>query len=74
MLRRNLRFSFDAFDLSASPAHLRTFLRYYFYKGVYLVGGADDYLSRTGTSSSFLGAGIDLTNDDLKVLMSKLAF
>lgn len=74
MLRRSLRLSFDAFDLSNSPAHLRAFLRYYFYKGVYLVGGTDDFLSRTGTQSSFAGAGLDLTNDDLKVLMSKMAF
>lgn len=74
LLRRQLRLSFDAFDLSASPAHLRAFLRYYLYKGVYLHGGTDDFLSRTGTSSSFAGAGIDLTNDDLKVLMGKLSF
>jgi phospholipid/cholesterol/gamma-HCH transport system substrate-binding protein len=72
--QRSLRFSTDVYEFSSSPPHLRSYARYYFYKGIYMTGGADDILSRNGTYSSFVGAGIDLTNDDLKLLLSKSPF
>ncbi|MGE3975671.1 MAG: MlaD family protein [Bdellovibrionales bacterium] len=72
--KRSLRWSTEAYEFSNNPPHLRSSLRYNFYRGIYLIGGADDILSKGGTYSSFLGAGIDLTNDDLKLLLSKSPF
>lgn len=74
MLRRKLRLTFDAFDFSQNSAHLRTFARYDIFKGIYLIGGLDDFVSRVGLSSPYIGAGIDLTNDDLKALLTRINF
>jgi len=74
LLRHKLRLSLEAFDFSGGTAHLRGSVRYSFYKGIYLQGGADDFASQTGTYSSFLGVGLNLTNDDIKTLVSKVSF
>lgn len=74
LFKKRLRLSTDIYDFSNSPPHLRSSARYYVVRGIYFTGGADDILSRDGTFSSFIGAGIDLTNDDLKMLLTKSPF
>ncbi len=69
--RRRLQFSLELFDFA--DTRLRTTARYSFYPGLYLMAGADDMLDAVN-QSAFVGAGIFLTNDDLKVLMSKVSF
>lgn len=70
---RKLRLSFDAFDFAADQPHLRAGIRYNLIHGIYLVGGGDDFAD-SDEVSGYLGAGIDLTNDDLKLLLSKMSF
>lgn len=68
---RRLRFSLEAFDFD--DVNLRAFLRFNVFKGIYLIGGGDR-LGDSHLRSSFVGAGIFITNDDLKLLASKLSF
>ncbi len=73
--RRNWRFSVEAFDFD--NLYVRSFVRYNFFKGAYVIGGADHLLDIGGDGregSFFLGAGIFLTNDDLKLLGSQFSF
>lgn len=73
-LRRKFRLSTELFDVREKDgARLRSSLRYSVIKGIYVVGGFDDY-ARPKDSSSYIGAGLDLTNDDLKALLGKLSF
>ncbi|MCB0414032.1 MAG: MCE family protein [Bdellovibrionales bacterium] len=68
MLRNKLRFSVEAYDFE--DFHLKSFIRYNIWNGVYVIGGADD-VTDPNNMSSFIGAGLFLTNDDLKVLATK---
>lgn len=54
--------------------NLRAFARYNFFRGVYVVGGGDDLVSTAGNGSAFFGAGLFLTNDDLKLFASQVSF
>ena len=69
-----LKFSLEAFEFGNDSPHMRGSVRYSFMRGFYLVGGADDFLSTEGTYSSFVGAGIDLSNDDIKKLATQVPF
>jgi len=68
--RNRAKFTLEAFSLS--QVNLRAQLQYNLYKGIYLVGGASDMLGNSGRTSGYLGAGLFLTNDDLKLLASSL--
>lgn len=72
--RRRMRLSMEAFDFSDSNSHLRASARYSVTRGIYITGGADDFTSKTGLFSSYIGAGLDITNDDLKLLFTKVSF
>jgi phospholipid/cholesterol/gamma-HCH transport system substrate-binding protein len=72
-LRRNLRLGLDAFDFSADRPHLRGSVRYNLVYGLFLTGGADDFLNKN-SYSTYIGAGLDLTNDDVTMLFSKVPF
>jgi phospholipid/cholesterol/gamma-HCH transport system substrate-binding protein len=67
LLHDKLKLSLEAFEFS--KMNLRTQIQYSFYKGVYVVGGVEDMLDKSSKRSSYLGAGLLLTNDDLKLLM-----
>ena len=71
MLGDKLKFTLEAFDFA--DTNLKSYLRYDLYKGFYLVGGGNDLLD-SQNSSTFFGGGLFLTNDDLKVLASKVSF
>jgi phospholipid/cholesterol/gamma-HCH transport system substrate-binding protein len=69
---RNLRASFEAFHFQ--DLELRAFLRYNFFHGFYVTGGGDNLLGNDRRpSSAFVGAGIFITNDDLKTLATKFS-
>ncbi len=73
LLKGSLRFSVEFFDFR--DAQLRAFVRYSLFKGVYLTAGGDNLLDNgSDESSGFVGAGIFITNDDLKMFASKLSF
>lgn len=70
LLDRKLKFSMEFFNFS--HANLRIFARYNFFKGIYATGGVDNVLNTDNQFSTFIGAGLFITNDDLKVLASRL--
>ncbi len=73
LLNKKLRISAEMFDFK--DAQLRFFARYNFLRGVYLIAGGDNLLgSNDEDPTAFVGAGIFITTDDLKVLASKFAF
>lgn len=69
--RNKMRASVDAFDFDTP--NVRAYLRYSFFKGMYVVGG-QQFIFENGNdnASSFIGAGLYLTNDDIKVLLSQI--
>lgn len=71
MFRRRLQLSMELFDFEES--YMRAFARYNLFRGVYLVGGGDNILNDE-LASTFFGAGIFLTNDDLKIFASRISF
>jgi len=66
--RRKLRLSMEAFNFGAT--NLRAQAQYSLIHGVYILGGMQDMLDKSGARSGYLGAGIFITNDDLKLLLS----
>lgn len=67
---RDLRLSTELYEFQA--LQWRAFVRYNFFHGFYLIGGGDNLLSKdVGKASAFFGAGLFLTNDDLKLLAAK---
>jgi len=70
-LRRKLKLSVEAFDFT-SNFNLRAYARYTVFNGIYLMGGGEDLVSSKGRQAGFVGGGIFLTNDDLKMLVSKI--
>ncbi len=68
---RKLRASVEAFDFQDTV--IRAYLRYNLFKGLYLVGGGDN-LANPALRSAFIGAGLFLTNDDLKLFATRYAF
>ncbi len=72
LLRNRLRFTTEAFEFS--KLNLRASLTYNLYKGIYVTGGVADILDRSNRYSNYIGAGLFLTNDDMKLLMTKMPF
>jgi len=73
LLNKKLRLSIEAFDFE--DVYIRTFVRYNVFSGIYVTAGGDNLASSGGTKASgFVGAGLFLTNDDLKVLATKFSF
>jgi len=72
LFNRKLRFSVEAFNLEKT--NLRVSARYDLFYGLYVMAGQQDMLDKESTRSSYLGAGLFLTNDDLKLLLTKSPF
>lgn len=72
LFRRRLKLSVEAFDFS--QLNLRASARYNIFHGIYLMGGGEDLASKTGRASAFFGGGLFLTNDDLKLLLTRMPF
>lgn len=70
--RKKARISFEAFNLE--KANLRLSARYMMSYGFYLTGGLSDALDKSNQRSGYIGAGLFLTNDDLKLLLSRSPF
>ncbi|WP_413290244.1 MlaD family protein [Bdellovibrio sp. HCB337] len=66
--RRKLRLSTEVFDFGST--NIRVQAQYSLIHGFYILGGMNDMLDKSGAQASYLGAGIFLTNDDLKLLLS----
>ena len=73
LMNRNLRFSAEFFDFE--ELQIRAFVRYNFFKGAYVIAGGDNMLGNGDlVASPFFGAGLFITNDDLKTLASLVRF
>lgn len=66
--RQKFRLSAEAFDFG--KLNLRTYARLDLTRGLYLTGGVSDALDKSNARSGFVGAGLFLSNDDLKLLLS----
>jgi phospholipid/cholesterol/gamma-HCH transport system substrate-binding protein len=66
------RFKFTIEALEFSNLNLRSQLQYNFYRGMYLNVGVQDIFNKGSKYSNYLGAGLLLTNDDLKMLLTKV--
>ncbi|MNY72352.1 hypothetical protein D3C86_2108860 [compost metagenome] len=66
--RRKIKVSLEAFDFTRT--NLRGSVSYSFYRGLYVTGGINDALDNNHAQSGYLGAGLLLTNDDVKFLLS----
>ncbi|MGZ3773264.1 MAG: MlaD family protein [Pseudobdellovibrionaceae bacterium] len=67
--KRKLKFTVEAFDFTKT--NLRSSLSYTLWRGIYLTGGINDAFDKSNSRSGFFGAGLFLTNDDLKLLLTK---
>ena len=70
LYRNKLYFTMEAFDFG--KLNLRAQLQYNVWKGIYVLGGYQDILNKSDKRSNYIGAGLLLTNDDLKMLLTKL--
>lgn len=70
--RNRLRLTTEAFEFS--KMNLRASITYNLYKGIYVTGGVSDLLNRSDSRSNYVGAGLFLTNDDMKILLTKMPF
>ncbi len=70
-LKDRLQLTFEAFDFGSSERkpHLKAYGEYRLMKHLYLSGGWDDFLSKEGNSSPFMGFSIKFNDDDLKYLL-----
>jgi phospholipid/cholesterol/gamma-HCH transport system substrate-binding protein len=66
-----LKWNLDIYDFDET--NMRSALKWSFYKGIYVLGGVDDILDKRTGVSGYLGAGLYLTNDDIKLLLSGLS-
>jgi phospholipid/cholesterol/gamma-HCH transport system substrate-binding protein len=72
MFDRKLTLSTEFFNFTS--VYVRAFARYNFFKGIYVEGGGDNIArSNMSTENWFLGAGIFITNDDLKMLAARIS-
>lgn len=72
MFDHTLTASVEAYDFQ--DIQVRSMLTYRMFYGIYLTGGFSDMLDKKDANSAFLGAGLFLTNDDLKLLLTKSPF
>lgn len=70
--QRRFKFTVEAFDFGRM--NVRGSLSYSFYRGLYVTGGINDALDKNSARTGYLGAGLVLTNDDLKLLLTKAPF
>ncbi len=69
-LKNRLKFSLEFFQFSS--LNVRPQVQYNVWKGLYLVAGVNDSLNRSSAYSYYMGAGLFITNDDLKLLTTGL--
>lgn len=70
--QNKLKFTVEAFDFK--QLNLRSSVSYNLFKGIYITGGIHDALNKSDTRSGYLGAGLSITNDDIKLLMGSVPF
>jgi phospholipid/cholesterol/gamma-HCH transport system substrate-binding protein len=72
MAQRRLVTSVEAYDFT--NMQVRANVSYKFKYGLYVMAGYNDLMNKKDTASAYGGAGLFLTNDDLKLLLTKSPF
>jgi len=72
MFYDKLTASVEAFDFE--KVQVRTYLNYKVFSGFYIMAGYNDAFNKRNAQSVFAGAGLFLTNDDLKLLLTSSPF
>jgi phospholipid/cholesterol/gamma-HCH transport system substrate-binding protein len=71
MLENRLTLSVEAFNFQS--LYLRAFAKYQLFKGIYALAGGDNLANSDQTTANwFVGAGLFITNDDLKTLAGRI--
>lgn len=70
--KNSVKWTTELFDFRQT--NLRSYLRWTPVRGLYFVGGGEDLAGQGVGASTYVGAGLYLTNDDLKLLMTGLSF
>ena len=66
------RFKLSLELLNFGRLNVRPQMQYNLWRGIYLLGGYNDALNRSSSASYYVGAGLFITNDDLKLLTTRL--
>lgn len=73
LFKGRLRFTLEAFDFSQEGnPHLKGGVTLFVNRYFFLTAGEDDFISRTGRESAYLGLGLEFRDDDLKYLFSSV--
>lgn len=72
MFNQSLMASLEAYDFQ--KMQLRASLNYKLFYGIYVTAGYSDIYNKRDANSMYVGAGLFLTNDDLKLLLSRSPF
>jgi len=73
LLQAKLKLSFEAFNFNQTGnPHLKVGATFFFNKYFYVTAGADDFISKLGIGSTFVGGGLRFRDDDLKLLLSSV--
>lgn len=69
LLDDRLRFTLEAFDFDTERnPHLKAGATLHLNRFLFLTAGYDDFISRSGMSSAYVGAGLLIEDDDLKYI------
>lgn len=72
LFNKKLVLSLEAYDFE--KVQIRSYINYKMKYGFYLTAGYNDAFDKRDAQSGYFGAGLFLTNDDLKLLLSKAPF
>lgn len=71
MFRKRFSVGVEAFDFQPGSTRWRGAVKFVPYRGFSIIAGADDWSSSTRPFSSYLGAGLEFTNDDFKMILAR---
>lgn len=72
LFNQKLKLSLEAYDFE--KVQVRAYANYKIKYGFYLTAGYNDMFDKRDAQSAYFGAGLFLTNDDLKLILSKASF
>ena len=72
LLNKKLKLALELYNMSQTK--MRAFMRFNLVESFYIIGGGNNIFSKRKDMSPFIGAGLFITNDDIKTLVSKVSF
>ncbi len=69
--KKRFKFTFEAFDFNQTGnPHLKAGGTLHINKYFYITAGADNFISKLGLGSAYMGLGLEFRDDDMKLLFS----